>query len=59
VSHREHPDNEFGNYYTPPVVHIQGGNQNGHKKADSEEMSAGGIVRNYDITREVHPNEQV
>ncbi|KAM0525736.1 hypothetical protein ACHAPE_000447 [Trichoderma viride] len=59
VSHREHPDNEFGNYYTPPVVHIQGGNQNGHRKADSEDMSAGGIVRNYDITREVHPNEQV
>lgn len=59
VSHRENNETEFGNYYTPPVVHIQGGNQNEHRKDDSEDMSAGGIVRNYDITREVHPDEQV
>jgi hypothetical protein len=59
VSHRENSDNEFSNYYAPPVVQIQGGNQSGHRKADSEDMSAGGIIRNYDITREVHPGEQV
>lgn len=59
ASHRENTDNEFGNYYTSPVVQIQGGSQNGHRKADSEDMSAGGIVRNFDITREVHPDEHV
>lgn len=59
VYHRENTGYEFGNYYSPPVVQIQGGTKDGHGRPDSEDVSAGGIVRNFDITREVQPDEQV
>ncbi|KAL6897096.1 hypothetical protein GGI43DRAFT_107489 [Trichoderma evansii] len=59
VSHRENTSHDFGSYYPPPTVQIQGGIRDGHGKPDSEDVSAGGIVRNFDITQEVHPDEQV
>ncbi|KAM0248269.1 hypothetical protein ACHAQJ_009510 [Trichoderma viride] len=49
---------EFGGN-SPPVVQIQGGSKDEHGKPDFENASAGGIVRNTDITREVHPDNQV
>lgn len=58
VPRRENSAYEFGHYYPPPIVHIQGGIKDGHRNPDSADVRTGGIVRNFDITQEVHLAEQ-
>lgn len=59
VSHGQGSGSYDASSYSSRVVHIHGGTKEENEMPESANAGANGIVRNIDITQEVHPDHVV